>query len=177
MYKFSCKIWLDGVFCKMFRFFQFSTIFLIFVRVDYLVPYIHDVIKLIIQKNEVIKNDDIINFFRIKPRFSASSLQFRFFSCIKLCYKSVISSYLRVKNAFSIRPVQLVATAMTKVVIPKVEWMGTKAARKDAVADSQHNKSKKLKKPTMNCKAKIRRQNLNFRALSSIIPEEQKVPW
>ena len=50
------------------------------------------------------------------------------------------------------RPVQAVAMAMTKVVIPKVEWIGTRAARKDAVADSQHNKSKKLKKPTINCK-------------------------
>jgi hypothetical protein len=29
--------------------------------------------------------------------------------------------YLRVKNAFSVRPVQAVAAAMTKVVIPKVE--------------------------------------------------------
>ena len=50
------------------------------------------------------------------------------------------------------RPVQAVAMAMTKVVIPKVEWIGTRAARKDAVADSQHNKSKKLKKPTINWK-------------------------
>ena len=61
-------------------------------------------------------------------------------------------TYLRLKNAFSVRPVQAVAMAMTKVVIPKVEWIGTRAARKDAVADSQHNKSKKLKKPTINWK-------------------------
>jgi hypothetical protein len=66
--------------------------------------------------------------------------------------KYIYHTYLRLKNAFSVRPVQAVAMAMTKVVIPKVEWIGTRAARKDAVADSQHNKSKKLKKPTINCK-------------------------
>ena len=66
-----------------------------------------------------------------------------------------MKTYLRVKNAFSVRPVQAVATAMTKVVIPKVEWIGTRAARNDAVADSQHNKSKKLKKPTINCKKRV----------------------
>ena len=66
--------------------------------------------------------------------------------------KYIYHTYLRLKNAFSVRPVQAVAMAMTKVVIPKVEWIGTRAARKDAVADSQHNKSKKLKKPTINWK-------------------------
>ena len=39
---------------------------------------------------------------------------------------------------------------MTKVVIPKVEWMGTRLALKEAVADSQQSNSKKLKNPTMN---------------------------
>ena len=34
----------------------------------------------------------------------------------------------------------------------KVEWIGTRATCKDVVADSQHNKSKKLKKPTINWK-------------------------
>ena len=34
----------------------------------------------------------------------------------------------------------------------KVEWIGTSAARKDGVADSQHNRSKKLKEPTINWK-------------------------
>ena len=62
--------------------------------------------------------------------------------------------YLSVKKAFSVRPEQAVATAITKVVIPKVEWIGTKAARKEAVADSQHNKRIKLKNPTTNCKRK-----------------------
>ena len=64
------------------------------------------------------------------------------------------NTYLSVKKAFSVRPEQAVATAITKVVIPKVEWIGTKAARKEAVADSQHNKSRKLKNPTTNCNRK-----------------------
>lgn len=63
-----------------------------------------------------------------------------------------VIKYLRVKNAFSVRPVQAVATAITKVEIPKVEWMGTKAALNEAVADSQHSNSRKLKKPTRNWK-------------------------
>ncbi len=58
--------------------------------------------------------------------------------------------YLSVKNAFSVRPVQAVAAAMTNVVIPNVEWMGTRAALNEAVADSQHKSNKKLKNPTMN---------------------------
>ena len=58
--------------------------------------------------------------------------------------------YLSLKKAFSVNPAQAVATAMTKVEMPKVEWMGTKLARKVAVADSQHNSSRKLKKPTTN---------------------------
>ena len=65
-------------------------------------------------------------------------------------FNSLELTYLSAKNAFSRRPVQDVATAKTKVVMPNVEWIGTKAARKDAVADSQHNRSKKLKKPTIN---------------------------
>ena len=36
----------------------------------------------------------------------------------------------------------------------KVEWIGTRAARKYAGEDSQHNKSKKLKKPTINWEKK-----------------------
>ena len=69
--------------------------------------------------------------------------------------------YLRVKNAFSVRPEQAVATAMTKVVMPKVEWMGTRLALKEAVADSQHSSSRKLKKPTMNWNKEVR-TFLNF---------------
>ena len=72
--------------------------------------------------------------------------------CLHISFEFFYHTYLRLKNAFSVRPVQAVAMAMTKVVIPKVEWIGTRAARKDAVADSQHNKSKKLKKPTINWK-------------------------
>lgn len=59
-------------------------------------------------------------------------------------------AYLRVKKAFSVSPEQAVAIAITKVVIPNVECIGTRLARKDAVADSQQRRSKKLKKPTMN---------------------------
>ena len=73
-------------------------------------------------------------------------------SIYSISFEIFYHTYLRLKNAFSVRPVQAVAMAMTKVVIPKVEWIGTRAARKDAVADSQHNKSKKLKKPTINWK-------------------------
>lgn len=58
------------------------------------------------------------------------------------------------KNAFSVSPEQAVAIAITKVVIPNVECIGTRLARKEAVADSQHKSSKKLKKPTTNCKGK-----------------------
>ena len=58
--------------------------------------------------------------------------------------------YLSVKNAFSVIPEHDVATAMTKVVMPKVECMGTRLARKEAVADSQQSNRRKLKKPTMN---------------------------
>lgn len=56
------------------------------------------------------------------------------------------------KKAFSVNPVQAVATAKMKVVMPKVEWMGTRLALKEAVADSQHKSSRKLKKPTTNWK-------------------------
>ena len=63
--------------------------------------------------------------------------------------------YLRVKNAFSVSPAQAVAMAMTKVETPKVEWTGTRAARKEAVADSQQSRRRKLKKPTTNWKTKM----------------------
>ena len=49
-------------------------------------------------------------------------------------------------------PEQAAATASTKVEIPKVAWMGTSEARKEAVADSQHSNRMKLKKPTTNWK-------------------------
>ena len=58
--------------------------------------------------------------------------------------------YLSVKNAFSVSPEQHVAIAITNVVIPNVECIGTRLARNDAVADSQHKSNKKLKKPTIN---------------------------
>ena len=58
--------------------------------------------------------------------------------------------YLNVKNAFSVSPEQQVAIAITNVVIPNVEWIGTRLARNEAVADSQHKSNRKLKKPTIN---------------------------
>ena len=75
--------------------------------------------------------------------------------------------------------------AMTKVVIPKVEWIGTRAARKDAVADSQHNKSKKLKKPTINCKKRNTLASVQLRSFffdgSKIVKllakKQSKVEW
>ena len=93
---------------------------------------------------------------RHKFNIKISSWKIQFMVSIILWYFLSIfyHTYLRLKNAFSVRPVQAVAMAMTKVVIPKVEWIGTRAARKDAVADSQHNKSKKLKKPTINWEKK-----------------------
>ena len=63
--------------------------------------------------------------------------------------------YLRVKKAFSVSPVQAVATARTKVVSPKALWMGTRLALKAAVADSQQSSSKKLKNPAMNWKIDV----------------------
>ena len=75
--------------------------------------------------------------------------------------------------------------AMTKVVIPKVEWIGTRAARKDAVADSQHNKSKKLKKPTINWKkrntlALVRLRRFFFggsKLVELLVKIQSKVEW
>lgn len=55
------------------------------------------------------------------------------------------------KNAFSVNPVRVVATAIKKVTKPKVAWTGTRAARRAAVRASQHNRIRKLKKPTTNC--------------------------
>ena len=60
--------------------------------------------------------------------------------------------YLSSKNAFSVSPATAVAMARRKVVTPNVEWTGTSAARKEAVALSQHNRRRKLKKPTINWK-------------------------
>ena len=65
-------------------------------------------------------------------------------------YDDLNWTYLREKNAFSVSPAQAAATASTKVEMPKVEWIGTRLARNEAVALSQQSNSKKLKKPTMN---------------------------
>ena len=58
--------------------------------------------------------------------------------------------YLSSKKAFSVRPATAVATANRKVVVPKVEWIGTRAALKLAVADSQQSSRRKLNTPTRN---------------------------
>ena len=50
------------------------------------------------------------------------------------------------------RPVKHVAIASINVVIPNVEWIGTKNDLNAAVAPSQQSKIKKLKNPTTNCK-------------------------
>ena len=62
----------------------------------------------------------------------------------------LILAYLNSKKAFSVRPATAVAIAKRKVVVPKVEWIGTRAALKLAVADSQHRRTRKLKTPTRN---------------------------
>ena len=78
--------------------------------------------------------------------------------------------YLSLKKAFSVRPVQAVATASQKVEIPKLVWMGTMAARKEAVADSQHKSSKKLKNPATNWKTKTSNsRNLEFQNIYNLI--------
>jgi len=43
-----------------------------------------------------------------------------------------------------------VATAMRKVVVPSVEWMGTMEALQEAVAEEQHISRRKLKRPETN---------------------------
>ena len=61
-------------------------------------------------------------------------------------------AYLNVKKAFSVRPATAVAMASRNVVVPKVECIGTRAALKLAVADSQHRRRRKLNTPTRNYK-------------------------
>ena len=47
-------------------------------------------------------------------------------------------------------PAMQVATAMRKVVVPSVEWMGTIEALQEAVAEEQHISRRKLKRPETN---------------------------
>lgn len=61
-------------------------------------------------------------------------------------------TYPSVKITFSVRPVTAAAMANMNVVRPKEAWIGTKDARKPAVAPSQHNNIRKLKNPTTNYK-------------------------
>ncbi len=49
-------------------------------------------------------------------------------------------------------PAQAVAAAKTKVMHPKAEWMGARAARKEDVAPPHRDRNTKLKKPTRNWK-------------------------
>ena len=44
-----------------------------------------------------------------------------------------------------------VAMAIRKVVVPRVEWMGTIEDLQEAVEFEQHISSRKLKIPEMNC--------------------------
>ena len=48
-------------------------------------------------------------------------------------------------------PAMQVAMAMRKVVVPRVEWMGTMEDLQEAVVLEQHISSRKLKIPEMNC--------------------------
>lgn len=51
---------------------------------------------------------------------------------------------------FSVRPVTAAAIANMNVVSPKEACIGTRADLNPAVAPSQHNRIKKLKKPPTN---------------------------
>lgn len=64
-------------------------------------------------------------------------------------------TYPSEKITFSVNPVTAAAIANIKVVSPKDACIGTSAALNPAVAPSQHNRIKKLKKPTTNCGMKL----------------------
>ena len=55
------------------------------------------------------------------------------------------------KSAVSVIPAMQVAMAIRKVVVPRVEWMGTMEDLQEAVVLEQHISSRKLKMPEMNC--------------------------
>ena len=61
-----------------------------------------------------------------------------------------LPTHLMVKRTFSVSPVRQVATARKKVVMPKLLCTGTRAARNEAVAVSQHSRNRNEKKPTTN---------------------------
>ena len=52
-------------------------------------------------------------------------------------------------------PAMQVAMAMRKVVVPRLEWMGTMLERKEAVAEAQHISNRKLKIPDTNWRRNI----------------------
>ena len=65
-------------------------------------------------------------------------------------------TYFNEKKAVSVNPTTAVTQAMIKVMIPKVECVGTSEARHAAVPPSQHNRIKKLKNPITNCKVPMK---------------------
>lgn len=70
---------------------------------------------------------------------------------LNLHKKKYNDTYPSTSKTLSVRPVRQAATANMNVVRPKEAWIGTSAALKAAVAPSQHNKTRKLKNPTINC--------------------------
>lgn len=70
----------------------------------------------------------------------------------KLLPPIVMHAYPTSKMIFSVNPTHAVAQAITNVMIPKVAWVGTKAALHAAVAPSQQRRMRKLKNPTTNCR-------------------------
>lgn len=91
--------------------------------------------------------------------YNANRMANLFFCCVYHWFRHLFKMYVTpprdkchtypwVKKAFSVNPVRVVATAMRKVTNPKVAWTGTSAALRAAVLASQHNRIRKLKKPT-----------------------------
>ena len=58
-------------------------------------------------------------------------------------------------KAVSVMPAMQVATARRKVVVPRVEWMGTMEDLNEAVAEEQHMRRRKEKTPEQNCRRNI----------------------
>ena len=52
-------------------------------------------------------------------------------------------------------PAMQVATARRKVVVPRVEWMGTMEDLNEAVAEEQHMRRRKEKTPEQNWRRNI----------------------
>ena len=63
--------------------------------------------------------------------------------------------HLSFSNAVSVIPAIQVATARRKVVVPRLEWMGTMDDLKEAVAEEQQMRRRKEKTPDTNCRRNI----------------------